>query len=52
MGLSKFKFWRKFKGGSWYYVRPYDRLYSFQHVRYWTNQKPLYNEFVIIEEHY
>lgn len=52
MTLSDFKAWRRLKGGIWYYVQPYDNLYSFQHVRYWINRNPLYNEIIIKHEIY
>lgn len=50
--LTDYKFWRKFKGGIWYYVRPYDNLHSFQHMRYWINRNPLSNEVILNEETY
>lgn len=50
--LSDYKFWRKFKGGIWYYCRPYDNLYSISYMRYWTQRKPLYNEVILKEESY
>jgi hypothetical protein len=50
MMLKDWKWYRKWKGGIWYYVRPYDNLYSFQHVRYWINRNPLYNEVILKHE--
>lgn len=48
--LSDFKIWRKIRGGIWYYVRPYDNLYSFSHMRYWIDRNPLYNEVILAHE--
>lgn len=46
------KLWRWLMGGTWYYCRPYDNLYSFTHMRYWISRRPLYNEVILAEEHY
>lgn len=48
--FTGFKWYRKWKGGLWYYVRPYDNLYDFQHMRYWINRNPFYNEVIIKHE--
>jgi hypothetical protein len=48
--LSDYKWYRKLLGGHWYYLRPYDNLYSFTHMRYWTRRKPLKNEVILKEE--
>lgn len=50
--LSEYKFWRKWRRGTWWYVRPYDNLYSFTHMRYWINRDPLYNEVILKLEVY
>lgn len=46
------KLWRWLRGGTWYYCRPYDNLYSFTYMRYWINRKPLKNEVVLKRECY
>lgn len=34
--MKRFKLWRMLLGGRWFYVRPYDNLTDFTHMRYWT----------------
>lgn len=48
--LSDYYWYRKWRGGTWYLLRPYDNLYSFSHMRYWTRRPPLSNEVVILIE--
>lgn len=48
--MEKFKWWRRLLGGTWYLLRPYDNLYSFSHMRYWTRRYPSSSELIIEEE--
>ncbi len=50
--FSDYRWFRKFKGGHWYHLRPYDNLYSFTHMRYWTQRKASSTEVVLKEEVY
>lgn len=50
--LTDYRWWRKLKKGIWYYVRPYDNLYDFQHMLYWINRNPSRSEIVLEVECY
>jgi hypothetical protein len=48
--MERFQWWRRLLGGTWYYLRPYDNLYQFSHLRYWKRRKPLSTEVLLKRE--
>ncbi|GAA0415125.1 hypothetical protein GCM10008934_02520 [Virgibacillus salarius] len=48
--LSKLRFYRSFKGGKWYYVKP--KCQYGIYGRYWIKRAPLSSEVVIKTEVY